>query len=473
MTPYPHQLMRVFAGGVRQALEQKRLQQVKPRRTWQPVGKGKGDGARKGKGKKGGRRGKEDIVGSDVEVGDEAEAYEDVLARALRGRLRGASGGPLPSNECQRVLGDFFKKQRVTYTDLGRHLLESLIELDTPLGRFVRTHCSHVQPPPATEATYPRRGDLLPIHPSTLVVGEQGVTEQNVDWLKLTVTLLSFKYCIGWTKPICVPMDCQLSENQKLSIQEMARTVNDNILSADQLPTTGRACEALQSKRYDYSGNPVEYMEDLVAEKVFPTWPRRGEAGVRCITDFLDDEGKEAMRDPKRWLFPLDRQPPSSKRSLVRASDKEWLKICKEGYVRGMFCMVNDADVPRDKAGHLVVNGAGGVKKVKVIDSKGMLLQRFISVLIPTNEMMMDLPGAQDTLPYVGQLTALYLSPAEELFMESEDLQSAFNLFRVPPEWSPCCASRSGQSAPGSDRGAHGLEVGGHAGPSCGEERRL
>ena len=37
-----------------------------------------------------------------------------------------------------------------------------------------------------------------------------------------------------------------------------------------------------------------------------------------------------------------------------------------------------------------------------------------------------DLPGAQDTLPYVGQLTALYLSPAEELFVESEDLQSAF-----------------------------------------------
>lgn len=245
-------------------------------------------------------RREEDIVGSDVEVGDEAEAYEDVLARALRGRLRGASGGPLPSNEWQRVLGDFFKKQRVTYTDLGRHLLESLIELDTPLGRFVRTHCSHVQPPPATEATYPS-------------------------------------------------MDCQLSENQKLSIQEMARTVNDNILSADQLPTTGRACEALQSKRYDYSGNPVEYMEDLVAEKVFPTWPRRGEAGVRCITDFLAGEGKEAMRDPKRWLLPLDRQPPSSKRSLVRASDKEWLKICKEGNVRGMFCMVNDADVPRDR----------------------------------------------------------------------------------------------------------------------------
>ena len=74
---------------------------------------------------------------------------------------------------------------------------------------------------------------------------------------------------------------------------------------------------------------------------------------------------------------------------------------------------------------------------MKVIDRRETQLQRFISVLSPTNEMMMDLPGAQDTLPYVGQLTALYLGPDEELFMESEDLQSAFNLFRVPPQWAP------------------------------------
>jgi len=168
------------------------------------------------------------------------------------------------------------------------------------------------------------------------VVGENGVTDQNVEWLKLTITVLDYNNCTGWTRPICVPMDCQLSENQKLSIQELARTVNDNILSADLLPTMGRA------------------REDLVAEKVFPTWPRRREAGARCIMDFLDGDGKEAMRDPKRWILPLDRQPATSKRSLVRASDKEWYKICKEGYERGMFCMVDDADVPRDRAGHFM-----------------------------------------------------------------------------------------------------------------------
>lgn len=37
----------------------------------------------------------------------------------------------------------------------------------------------------------------------------------------------------------------------------------------------------------------------------------------------------------------------------------------------------------------------------------------------------------------MGQLTALILAPDEDLYMDSEDLQSAFNLFRVPANWSP------------------------------------
>ena len=97
-----------------------------------------------------------------------------------------------------------------------------------------------------------------------------------------------------------------------------------------------------------------------------------------------------------------------------------------------MFCMVNDADVPKDRAGHLVVNGAGGVRKTKMVNGQEKVLQRFLSVLIPTNEHMAELPGEQDTLPYVGMLTALHLGQNEELYMESEDFSSAFNLFSVP-----------------------------------------
>ena len=92
---------------------------------------------------------------------------------------------------------------------------------------------------------------------------------------------------------------------------------------------------------------------------------------------------------------------------------------------------------------HLVVNGAGGVTKIKEINGQQVQLQRFFSVLIPMNEMMMELPGAQDTLPYVGQLTSLYL-----LYLGSEDLQSAFNFLRVPRAWSPCFARWLGFQSP-------------------------
>ena len=224
-------------------------------------------------------------------------------------------------------------------------------------------------------------------------------------------------------------MDTQLSENQCAAIKQLARVTDANVISLKELPSFAAAKESLNSKKFDYSGSPIEYMQDLTAEKVLPTWPRPGEAGIRCITEFLTGEAKEAMEYPAQWKLPYDLQPAKSKKSLVRASDREWFKICEEGYKRGMFCMVDDKDVPRDKAGHLVVNGAGGVHKVKVINGVEEACQRFISVLIPTNEILRELPGEQDTLPYVGQLTTLMLAPDEDLYMDLEDLQSAFNLF--------------------------------------------
>ena len=372
-----------------------------------------------------------------VDVIADVDSGEEVLESALRSRITVTRDGPVALVDWQKSLSEAFKSGRKTFADFGALILHSLSTLDTPLGDFTRRFCHHMQPPPTDEVPYARKGDLLPVHPTCIKVGENGVTDANLEWTQLMFTLIDYNYCTAWTKPICVPMDSKLSPNQALAVAEVARTVDSNIISADEVPTLGEARASLQSKKYDYAGNPVEYMQELKAEKVFPTWPRPGEAGVRCITDLLEGEVKEAMMDPHQWVLPWDKQPLTSKRSIVRATDSEWEKICTEGYKRGLFCMVDDADVPKDRSGHLVVNGAGGVTKVKVINGKEVTLQRFISVLIPTNEMMMELPGAQDTLPYVGQLTALHLAPDEDLYLESENLQSAFNLFRVPPCWSP------------------------------------
>lgn len=68
---------------------------------------------------------------------------------------------------------------------------------------------------------------------------------------------------------------------------------------------------------------------DLEADKVIPTWPKVGEAAKCCITDFLSGEALEAMRTPEKFLLPEDKMPLNSKRSKVRASDEEWLKICR------------------------------------------------------------------------------------------------------------------------------------------------
>lgn len=265
------------------------------------------------------------------------------------------------------------------------------------LGRFVREFSHHAQPP-AIVAPHPRKGDLLPIHPSCIKPGSNGITAQNIDWVKLCASLLNFNYCTGWTRPICVPMDMQLSENQCVAVAQLARVTDANVISAKELPGFAALKESLNSKKFDYSGSPIEYMEDLAADRVLPTGPRPGKAGIRCITEFLTGEAKAAMENPQ-WKLPYDLKPAKSKKSLVRAraSDKEWFKICQEGYKRGMFCMVQDKDVPRDKAGHLV-NGARGVHKLKVVNGVEKACQRFISVLTPTNEILRELPGKQDTL---------------------------------------------------------------------------
>ena len=106
-----------------------------------------------------------------------------------------------------------------------------------------------------------------------------------------------------------------------------------------------------------------------------------------------------------------------------------------EGFLRGMFKPVEDSEIPRDGAGHFITNGAGGVLKEKMVDGRRMDCQRFISILCPINSVTIPISGSQDTLPYIGQLTGLMLEEDESLYLDSEDLQSAFNLFSVPDNW--------------------------------------
>jgi len=152
------------------------------------------------------------------------------------------------------------------------------------------------------------------------------------------------------------------------------------------MPKMGKLRESLNSKRFDYAGNPVEHMLELDAKKVIEAWLKPGSAAKVDITSLLSAEMMAAIGDPKDWWLPHDKKPTRTTRSKVRASDETWFEICRAAHERGMMRPVNDEDLCRDREGHFVVNGAGGVAKRKEKDGKVVELQRFISILIPSNE---------------------------------------------------------------------------------------
>ena len=308
--------------------------------------------------------------------------------------------------------------------------------MPTALGNFVGKYCTTAQPSPFAQAEgEDRHGDLLPINPGAITPEIADITPGNIDWVKIIVISINYQYCVGWAKPVCVPFPAALTTVQKAAISHLGRQVTSNIITADTLASYGECEKLLSSKKYDYAGRPVEYMEDLECEKVIQAWPKAGQAGVQPITAFLTEETRALLMDPRRLLLPPDKMPQNALKSKVRATDDEWFRIVKEAAARGMMRPVEDSLVPRDRAGHLITNGAGAVRKEKVVGGKTKVCQRFISILCPINAVTEPIPGSQDTLPYIGQMTGLMLEENEALFLESEDLQSAFNLFSVPDNW--------------------------------------
>ena len=69
--------------------------------------------------------------------------------------------------------------KQISYGSLARHLLDLIMTMDGPMGDFSRRFAS-TQPPPATRPTHLRRGDVLPIHPSSVTTALRGVSADNL-----------------------------------------------------------------------------------------------------------------------------------------------------------------------------------------------------------------------------------------------------------------------------------------------------
>ena len=116
----------------------------------------------------------------------------------------------------------------------------------------------------------------------------------------------------------------------------------------------------------------------------------------------------------------------------VKASDEECAK--SSSGVCDSVDTVDEADIFRHHNGKLVLNGAMGVPKLKRLpDGSTVELQRFISNLVLMNAYFRRLRGDSSLLPPVSRLGLIVLDKGETLEIDSEDMESAFNLFRMPP----------------------------------------
>ena len=304
---------------------------------------------------------------------------------------------------------------------------------DCPLAEFT-TRMSELEDAATTGSTPEtmRSNDLLPISVASAKVFMRGKDDRLAVWVLKVVEILNY-YALG-----CKPKQPgkKLTPAQELMLTRLVDVGTRISYHGGSVRSYKEGYAELVTAKFDYSGEPVQYMQELVAEKVIPCWPKVGEAAVQDAVRFVDPQVRAWLEDPIACLLPVSQWPDVPPLSRVRATDTEWEKIVRAGYERGMMRLVRDDEVFRDTKGRPVLNGAGGVRKVKTVGGEERELQRFISILVPSNTYQKNMPGDDDHLPYLGQMSMMEVEIDEDILIDSEDLTSCFNLFRVPPRWS-------------------------------------
>ena len=312
--------------------------------------------------------------------------------------------------------------EKMTVKEVAWQILSVMPDLRTRFGRFRQ------EMKKGSEASGPVAADLLPISLEAVENFMDIKDDEERDWVLLMCWSLNFLYCTGWEKP------AHLRHSPTITIQQK-QLLWDHLLPAVRrmcegnpvLPSRKKIKEELRKKGYGYDGSSWVVMEDLEAEKVIPCWPTEGDAAVQPLVNFLDGRAKEMVETPGLTLKEACDWPEKLPQSYVRATDEEWSKLVAAGYKLGLFHHCPDEEVLRTPSGEKVLNGAGGVPKIK----GDKVLQRFISILCPLNAVSTKIEGDEGTLPYVGQVSLLNVPEDGVIVIDSEDLQSAFNLFET------------------------------------------
>ena len=202
--------------------------------------------------------------------------------------------------------------------------------------------------------------------------------------------------------------------------------------------TSGNPQKALGAKLESYWGDVVATAEQLTLEQVTPTLPEPGIAGSVPITQIIEGQLRDQIRDPASMMLPREEWPTTPPRATTMMKDrKEWPALAQELWARDLVRWLPVQEIfHHDK--QPIINGLFGVVKDKEVPGKPGLPQlRLICNLVPSNLYFRTLKGDVDHLPYILQLSSIVLMDDEFLLLSQEDMPCAFYLFGLPECWCP------------------------------------
>ena len=346
------------------------------------------------------------------EVDDELSMSEDAAAN-----FRKQERASFQKELFEALKSDFH------FSHIGWQFLSMMSKLKTPLGRFYKDFDNH--------AVAQGGPDLLPISLSG-VEKLSGVKSFERDWLVMVCLILNYQFCGQSGGGRMLEHSRELNPRQEQAIRLNLLPAVQRMIGEDQVvPSVDEIKEELERKGQDYDGSTWVVMEQLDYEEVLACWPDRSHAAVAPIEDFLTGETRDMILKPGESILPQEEWPEKIPKSYVRADDATWQGLVTEGHKRGLFQMCPESEVLRSPSGDLILNGAGAVPKLK----GGIKKQRFISIFCPLNAVSKKIEGAEASLPYVGQISLLEVPDEGQVVIDSEDMASAFNLFRMPEGW--------------------------------------
>eukprot|EP00435_Cladocopium_sp_Y103_P047649 s3307_g14.t1 len=357
---------------------------------------------------------------------------DEVVAQHHHHQGQDADFEPEPLPELQARARAVLSKG-CSYGSVGGHLTELMLTLESPMGDFMRRYCS-TQPPPAVRPYSERRGDVLPIHPGAVTTALEGVNSRNVHCVKATVMVLNYLYCRGRLKPTGVPIADTLCENQKEAIFNLGRKLSGVMDEAGKVPTPASAVAKLEEVDGNELAGPVSTLEDLDAERMIAAWPPADDPPVPVVS-LLDSKLMGAVRDPTGWWLPDDLQPQKRTRCDVKASDAAWYRLCRAAHQRGLMRVVRDEQLHKDREGHFITIGAGGIStSSEPSDEHG---QRFIPIMEAVNEHSDRFPEERDAVRFGGFFETTILKHEGTVVVHPGQLTGVLSQFSVPDSWLP------------------------------------